>query len=75
MYVCVCVHTRKYVHITPFQVSSLVGERAAGLVLSLRNMGMSSTAYWVSWALTDATMALLAAALLVGFGASLQRQQ
>jgi len=55
---------------SPFsaQISSLVGERDAGLRLSLSNMGMSQAAYWTSWMAFDTLLTLATAVLLVLFG-------
>jgi hypothetical protein len=49
-------------------MSSLVGERDAGLRLALANMGLRQSAYWVSWMMFDAAMALATALLMVLFG-------
>lgn len=47
------------------QISSLVSERDAGLRLSLSNMGMTQSAYWVSWMAFDTLLTFATALLLV----------
>lgn len=54
------------------QMGSQVGEKELGLRQALRNMGMKDSAYWASWALFDATLAMITAVFICVFGMILQ---
>ncbi len=52
------------------QLGVVVAEKESGLVAALRQMGMSTAAYWCSWAAFDVSAAFITAGSIVLWGAA-----
>lgn len=54
--------------LTWLQLGAIVGEKEAGLVTSLRHMGLLQSSYWLSWVMFDLMMGLVTALSIVMWG-------
>ena len=50
------------------QIGIVVGEKELGLKQALRTMGMTDSAYWLSWAAWELTLAFITGHLICIFG-------
>lgn len=53
-------------------MTGIVGERESRITQALSTMGMTRSAYWLSWITWEAFMSFIVAWVTVGFGAAVQ---